>query len=107
MLSRQAASALLPWAFLSGNPDLLLDLAHTRAESDQIIGGRSRLAALGHLRLFQSFQKNPLQIGSSDRFREMIECSKLHGLNGIGTIGKSGNHDDRSCGPCFTQKIDS
>jgi len=38
---------------------------------------------------FQSFGENPLQIRSSDGFREMIKCPKFYDLNGIGTIGKS------------------
>ena len=81
----------------SGNPDLLLDLAHHRAESNEVIGGRRRVAS-SDLRLFQSFGENPLQIRSSDGFREMIKCSKFNGLNGIGTIGKSRKDNDRSSG---------
>ena len=47
---------------------------------------------------FQSFGENPLQIRSSDGFREMIKCSKFYDLNGIGTIGKSRKDNDRSSG---------
>src|ERR1700751_506868 len=60
-----------------GNPDLLLNLAHTRAESNQLIAGRRRVATGSDLRIFQSFGKNPLQIGTPNRFcsvKDLTNC---------------------------------
>ena len=88
-----------------GNPDLPLDLAHTRAESDQVIIRRRQVVGPIDWRLLQGRCENPFQIPSSDRFGEMIEGSESDGLNGIGTIGKCRKHNDGN--RCFAWRRES
>jgi hypothetical protein len=88
------------------DPDPFLDLAHTRAGSNQAVAGREKVTP-GVICDSSSFSKNPLEIGTPDGFCEMIKCSQSDGFDSVRAIGKSGKHNHGDYGLCFAQKFDS